>query len=93
MKHRRPNDYGENLYWSYNKSPDSKMVVDAWGSEIKDYDYATNTCNPNKVCGHYTQVVWRDTKEVGCGVAYCGKEQVWVCNYSPPGNFVGQKPY
>jgi pathogenesis-related protein 1 len=48
-------------------------------------------------CGHYTQVVWRSTREVGCGYATCEVQgltaQVWVCNYSPPGNFVGQVPY
>lgn len=49
-------------------------------------------------CGHYTQLVWRNTKEVGCGYATCVDDNgfsdgVWVCNYSPPGNFVGQAPY
>lgn len=48
-------------------------------------------------CGHYTQLVWRNTRQVGCGYASCNDGQftngVWVCNYSPPGNFVGQTPY
>jgi len=49
-------------------------------------------------CGHYTQLVWRNTKEVGCGYATCNDPRgfhdgIWVCNYSPPGNFVGQAPY
>jgi hypothetical protein len=49
-------------------------------------------------CGHYTQLVWRNTREVGCGYATCVDDNgfsdgVWVCNYSPPGNFVGQAPY
>lgn len=86
-------NYGENIYWSFNLSPTSRDVVDAWGSEIADYDYATNTCATDKVCGHYTQVVWNDTEKVGCGKAFCNAEQIWVCNYSPPGNWVGQKPY
>ncbi len=47
--------------------------------------------------GHYTQVVWRSTRRVGCGLATCRKgEWTWrllVCNYDPPGNFMGQKPY
>lgn len=94
MEHN-PNrgNYGENIYWSFGFSPTPANVVDSWGEEIKDYDYATNTCQAGKVCGHYTQVVWRDTQEVGCGKASCNDEQVWVCNYSPPGNWVGQKPY
>lgn len=67
-------------------------VVDAWGNEMKDYDYATNSCHG--VCGHYTQVVWKSTTEVGCGMAVCSnKAQLWVCQYSPRGNMVGEKPY
>lgn len=49
-------------------------------------------------CGHYTQLVWRNTREVGCGYSTCRDTDgfsigVWVCNYDPPGNFVGQTPY
>jgi pathogenesis-related protein 1 len=48
-------------------------------------------------CGHYTQVVWRDSTEVGCGVATCqsGRDtnDIWICNYYPGGNFIGEKPY
>ena len=49
-------------------------------------------------CGHYTQVIWRNTKQVGCGYAQCidkngFTDEIWVCNYNPPGNFVGQTPY
>jgi pathogenesis-related protein 1 len=30
---------------------------------------------------------------VGCGVARSGRTEVWVCNYDPPGNYVGERPY
>jgi uncharacterized protein YkwD len=87
--HQRP--YGENLAASTGRGLIPTQVVDMWGKEVKDYDYATNTCR--RVCGHYTQVVWRNTTEVGCGVVRIGHEEVWVCNYNPPGNYIGQKPY
>jgi len=47
------------------------------------------------MCGHYTQVVWRSTTTVGCAMAVCkdSQEQIWVCQYQKPGNWVGQKPY
>lgn len=95
---------GENLFWasaiSYSNGP-SKLqeitptqVTDSWGREKDDYSYATNTCAPGKVCGHYTQVIWKATTEIGCGNAVCSDNtQIWVCNYSPPGNYVGQKTY
>ncbi len=71
-------------------------VVASWGSEKQWYNYATNQCNApaGKACGHYTQVVWRASTEVGCAKAVCADfSQVWVCNYAPAGNVVGQKPY
>ena len=106
MRHSKPDgQYGENLYWgsalewSDGRKELQKMtpqqVVDGWGSEQADYNYANNSCAPGKVCGHYTQVVWRTTKKVGCGMAVCkdSKQQVWVCQYQPAGNWVDSKPY
>ena len=94
LEHNPDNDdFGENVYLSSGMNPTPKDVVDAWGSEISDYNYATNSCKKGKVCGHYTQIVWSSTTEVGCGKATCGREQVWVCNYNPPGNWIGEKPY
>ena len=88
------NEYGENLYWTSGTVTDVKRVVNAWGNEIEDYNYAKNTCAADKMCGHYTQIVWKDTKEVGCGKASCkAGGEVWVCNYDPPGNYKGEKPY
>lgn len=43
--------------------------------------------------GHYSQIVWRDTQEVGCSVATEGNWDVLVCRYWPAGNVIGQKPY
>jgi uncharacterized protein YkwD len=83
--------------------PDAASVVSAWASEVADYNYATNTCAAGKDCGHYTQIVWRDTTRVGCAHRICSKNspwgadypnwEYWVCDYEPPGNWVGQKPY
>ena len=43
--------------------------------------------------GHYTQVVWRDTREVGCAVARNGRDDFLVCRYWPAGNWMGEVPY
>jgi len=89
--HRPKSKYGENLFEVVGASASASQVVDAWASESGDYDYATNRCRG--VCGHYTQIVWRDTKEVGCAVARGAGREVWVCNYSPPGSWIGKRPY
>jgi len=85
---------GENLFWGGGTySP--KQVVDDWGSEKQWYDYSNNSCSapPRQSCGHYTQVVWRNTTQVGCGVAKSSDQVYWVCQYSPAGNVGDQSPY
>lgn len=86
-------EYGENLWMGTADSFSPEEVVDSWGSEIEDYNYKTNKCKPGKVCGHYTQMVWKNTTEVGCAKVKCDGYELVVCQYNPPGNWVGQKPY
>ncbi len=40
--------------------------------------------------GHYTQMVWRHTTDIGCGWASDSNSAYLVCRYSPPGNIIGQ---
>jgi uncharacterized protein YkwD len=89
--HRPHSAYGENLFEISGAAASPTRVVDAWASESKNYDYTSNRCNG--MCGHYTQIVWHDTKEVGCAVARGEGLEVWVCNYDPPGNWIGRRPY
>jgi len=91
FEHSHNPKYGENLYEITGAFASPAQVIHAFASEVKDYDYRTNNCHG--VCGHYTQLVWNDTKEVGCAVARAGRKEVWVCEYDPPGNWVGRKPY
>lgn len=88
--HNPKSPYGENIFISGMRFTPS-MVVREWASESKDYDYRTNACRTD--CGHYTQLVWRDTLRVGCAVARSARRDVWVCSYDPPGNFEGEWPY
>lgn len=91
------NGYGENLAFFSGDESTPNTVVDAWAAEVTDFDYAANSCAEGKQCGHYTQIVWRTTTQVGCGVAQCNLEgfdgYLWVCNYNPAGNIVGVQPY
>lgn len=83
--------YGENLFEITGAAASGTQAVSAWAAESRDYDYRKNKCR--KVCGHYTQIVWSATREIGCGVARGGGREVWVCDYAPPGNWIGQRPY
>jgi hypothetical protein len=88
----QPNDpHGENLFMISGGSVTPAEVVQTWVAERGDYNPDANTCAG--VCGHYTQVVWRTTRGVGCGMAFDGYRQVWVCEYDPPGNVAGVRPY
>jgi uncharacterized protein YkwD len=91
FEHRPNNRFGENLFAIEGGRTTPSRVVASWASEAVDYDYASNGCH--RVCGHYTQIVWRDTRQVGCAVAQSANRQVWVCNYNPPGNILGRRPY
>jgi uncharacterized protein YkwD len=100
--------YGENLSAGWRESNGQPVLpgrtadasVDAWYCEIAAYNYnapaivggTTSGCTP--VNGHFTQVVWKGTTQVGCAQATCsinsgsGPKQgtLWVCKYSPAGN-------
>lgn len=91
---------GENLASRSSSAPGGSLSTPAraiagWVDEQSDYNYATNSCTPGKMCGHYTQMVWAETTEVGCALARNANatREVWVCHYSPSGNVVGQRPY
>ncbi|KAG5917414.1 hypothetical protein E4U61_002744 [Claviceps capensis] len=84
---------GENLvyrtsfkYWG--------EFVNMWGSERTLYNF--DQPKFSAATGHFTQLVWKNTKTVGCAWNYCsggtGKAVGYyvVCKYSPPGNYQGQ---
>ncbi|KPM38492.1 hypothetical protein AK830_g8069 [Neonectria ditissima] len=77
--------YGENLAMGY---PNATASVEAWGNERDDYSF--KKAKFSEATGHFTQLVWKDTTDVGCGRRLCG-ESGWylVCEYWPRGNVVG----
>ncbi len=93
MRHSGTQGIGENLAWAGGQHLSASQVVGMWVDERHAFNLASNECASGAVCGHYTQVVWKNTKLVGCGIASCGNSEIWVCNYSPPGNYIGERPY
>ncbi|KAF2967945.1 hypothetical protein GQX73_g5637 [Xylaria multiplex] len=77
--------YGENLAIGYANATAS---VEAWGDEARKYNFRRPGFS--QATGHFTQLVWKSTTDVGCGRRLCG-ERGWylVCEYWPRGNVIG----
>lgn len=92
---------GENLFAITDEGMDVPRAVEEWYLEQEHYNLSAASCDPGQMCGHYTQVVWAKTEKIGCGSHFCEKLQgveetnihLLVCNYEPPGNVKGQRPY
>ncbi|XP_075893876.1 cysteine-rich venom protein tigrin-like [Nelusetta ayraudi] len=85
---------GENLYMASGKNSWSS-AIQMWYDEVKDFKYGVGSFNGG-VVGHYTQVVWYKSFQVGCAMAYCPDAKYkyfYVCQYCPPGNYGLKKPY
>lgn len=99
----QPKDQGENLYsMTFPKrlcdlgenGPDCLscgVIVKTWYDEELDYDYVTGNA---KVVGapilHFTQIVWKASKELGMATAVANNRLVAVARYTPAGNIDGQ---
>ena len=89
---------GENLYMysGFSSETPAGDGSTAWYNEIDDYTYSVigSPENANVMIGHYTQMIWSSTTEVGIGKATSasGREFV-VARYSPRGNYIGAYPY
>ena len=98
------NGAGENLYVSYTTASSipadnlAEAAVKSWYDEVSAYNYS----NPgfSTGTGHFTQVVWKNSTQLGCGAAQ-GKATLGgteynafyvVCQYAPAGNVQGQFP-
>jgi hypothetical protein len=98
MQHSHTVGVGENLaYWSGPNASPLRTMIGLWEREAYYFRPGTfpavsSTGNWLSVA-HYTQMVWRRTKQVGCGIGNNGRNDFLVCWYSPQGNYIGQVPY
>jgi hypothetical protein len=82
---------GENcaMKWTSDKQDfTGSQVADQWYSEVERYDFSKNS-GPST--GHFTQLVWKSSHEIGVGRSQT-REGKWlvVANFYPTGNCVGR---
>ncbi|MEG3164893.1 CAP domain-containing protein [Sphingomonas sp. PB2P19] len=92
-----PGREGENLWTGTRYAYAYPEMIGHWVAERKDF---VNGATPGfsrtgrwEDVAHYTQIVWRETTQVGCAMASSRTEDYLVCRYSPPGNVVGERVY
>ncbi|MCP2293344.1 CAP domain-containing protein [Nocardia amikacinitolerans] len=87
--------YGENLYVSTDLNADIEDAIAAWMAESSAYDYSRPGFSA--ATGHFTQVAWRATTQVGAAAVVCAAGTILprpskfiVARYTPAGNVLGQ---
>jgi uncharacterized protein YkwD len=74
---------GENLAWGTSLT--AQQAEQLWYSEVSKYNFAAPAYS--SAVGHFTQLVWKATTQVGCAKATCGGQVLISCRYAPPGNW------
>jgi len=82
---------GENLAWGTGLS--AEVAAFLWLNEVNVFRYPGCSTGNWWDCGHYTQMIWSNTRSLGCASAQCGAFVYYVCRYQGPGNYIGQPPY
>ena len=98
LQHSQNTGEGENLWMGASGYFSYTQMIESFGNEKQYFIGGTfpNVSSTGKWqdVGHYTQVVWRNTTEVGCAIATSANgNDILVCRYSPPGNFLGQAAF
>ncbi|XP_006872213.1 PREDICTED: golgi-associated plant pathogenesis-related protein 1-like [Chrysochloris asiatica] len=84
------NQCGENLAWASYNQP-GKEVADRWYNEIKSYNFQQPGFTSGT--GHFTAMVWKNTKKMGVGKASASDGSSFVvARYFPAGNRIRPEP-
>ncbi len=94
FEHAPQNAEGENLWSGTSGVFSAEEMVGLWVEEKKFFKpglFPNVSSSGNWIdVGHYTQLVWKDTRQVGCALARGKEDDVLVCRYDPPGNWIGR---
>jgi len=100
---------GENLFISTGSENIDTILsgIEYWYKEYQSFTYGPITatgseCQSGQQCGHYTQLIWANTRYVGCGYTKCATVTnlptftnaiMFACDYYFAGNYVDDYPY
>jgi len=93
LQHSSNSNYGENLFMGTLGHYTVIDGIKSWENEKHNYSGEDLNSANWRNTGHYTQIVWRNTTELGCATTVCNNNLIMACNYNPAGNYMGQKPY
>ncbi|MFP2770122.1 CAP domain-containing protein [Oceanisphaera sp. KMM 10153] len=93
IEHSQGSGFGENLFMGTLGFYDELDGVKAWEEEKRDYNGQPLSRSLAPRVGHYTQMIWPATRELGCAISVCSNNMILVCNYYPPGNYLGESAY
>lgn len=98
FKHTPNNPYGQNIAAGTSSTFGATDSANMWYDEISKYNFASGIYSA--ATGHFTQMVWKGSKQLGCAIQECTASQLGlgsgssakyvVCNYDPPGNYIGE---
>ena len=86
---------GENLWMGTRGAYSLAEMVDGWVEEGQYYQAGRVFPQVSRTgkwedVSHYTQVIWKDTRHVGCALSKNAQWEYLVCRYDPPGNYEGE---
>jgi uncharacterized protein YkwD len=92
-----PDPEGENLWAGTKGYYSAESMIGLWVQERRNYVHrvfpsASKTGSIEDI-GHYTQVVWRSTRRVGCALVAGKSDEFLVCRYAEGGNVIGEMTY
>lgn len=85
---------GENLWMGPSQRYSAEQMIGGFVEEVRyfhtgQFPDVSSTGSWHDV-GHYTQLIWRGTQQVGCAVGQGRANDILVCRYWPAGNVMGQ---